>query len=52
MSEPNYSVDPIFDSEDEWDTCYECTSDYIREDKHGRLCPACKLKEEEAENAD
>jgi hypothetical protein len=45
MSEPNYSVDPIFDSEEEWLSCSECQSDFIRYDKHCDTCQACVEKE-------
>ena len=45
MSEPNYSVDPMFDSEDEWLSCYECQKDFLRYDKHGKMCKECVEKE-------
>lgn len=45
MSEPNYGVDPIFDSEDEWLACGECGDDYLRYDKHCEMCEECVQKE-------
>lgn len=45
MNEPNYSVDPDFDSEDEWLVCYECNGDYLRYDKHCTMCEECVEKE-------
>jgi predicted amidophosphoribosyltransferase len=50
MNEPNFNVDPDFDSEDEWLICYECGADFLRYDKHCSMCKACveqELKENE-----
>lgn len=45
MSEPNYGIDPLFDSEDEWLACHECEADYLRYDKHCTMCEECVEKE-------
>lgn len=45
MNEPNYSVDPVFDSEEEWLSCCECQGDFIRYDKHCDTCQPCVQKE-------
>lgn len=45
MNEPNYSVDPVFDSEEEWLSCCECQEDFIRYDKHCDTCQPCVQKE-------
>jgi hypothetical protein len=45
MTEPNFNVDPDFDSEDEWLSCYECQGDYLRYDKHCEMCQECVKKE-------
>jgi predicted amidophosphoribosyltransferase len=48
MSEPNYNIDPLFDSEEEeWMSCAVCQDDFIRYDKHCTMCERCVLKEEE-----
>lgn len=45
-----YDADPFFyTGEEEREVCYECADLFIKQDKHGRLCPTCEAKELEGE---
>ena len=50
MSEPNFNIDPLFDTpSEEWGICRYCNDDFLVEEHEQGLCVPCHDKELENE---